>query len=865
MRAASLAAFTLLSLGACGERPAPVARESAAVTVRRLLPAAALVTAPVSLRASLPTSGGKALRITPGMFDEGWLEVRPEVTDAAYERVDGLWTLTNAKPATDVLLVEQADGVEELRVLRAGADGRARYHLTVGPAIREARLIGDSVELLSHGGTVVLHTLPVFAVDARGLRRTPALALSRETGGYLLELTLDLAGLAYPVVLDPKWTTVASLTVDRQEGKGVVLASGLVVLADGPVSSVEEYDPKADKWSLYMLSAARYLSTVTLLDSGKILLAGGATSSTAEVYDPVTHTAKATSNTMSVGRSGAAAAKLASGKVLVVSGGNGSGPTPQSSVDLYDPATDKFTAAASLTPPRFQLAGVTLPSGKVLVAGGQDATTNYSNVDLYEPLTNTWTAAAPLLHPRSWAKIAVVGGKVYVGGGYGVGFTSDDTVEVYDPTTDKWTKVGTFKTARIGGNVWFSTAGAFLVGGNNSSGAALPAVETMDLTSGLVTDGPSLAFPRTNVTLTALVDGRILAAGGVSSSRVEILDPAKSCTSPSDCLPTEGCSPDGLCKPKADNGAACSGATFCKSGNCVDGVCCDKPCAGACEACTATLKGSGADGACGNVAVDTDPKSKCPLDPGYPVSCKADGLCDGAGACRAFAKASTACGTTTCTDGKVSGQLCNGAGTCAAATATSCGAYRCDATGVGCRTKCATEADCAADHVCTGEACVPKAGSKADGQPCTDPSACKSGQCVDGVCCNVACTGACQACDVKGKEGTCAVVAGPPHGARTCGVGVCAGTCDGIDSLACRYPKDGETCGVGGRCAKGLCVEGDAGLPDGGTTDGGADAAEAPSGAEGGCGCVTGRRVDAPSAFGVALLAAVVGRRRRRR
>lgn len=620
MRGSSFVLFAFLAIGGCTERSTPVARESAALTVRRLLPASAVVERPASLFTSLPASGRDTLRIVPRAFEHGWLEVRTEVADSPYEHDEGLWTLANAKPATDVLLVEQADGVEELRVLHPGADGRARYHLTTGPGIREARLVGATVELLSHGGSVVLHSRPMFAVDARGLRRTPAITLAREDGGYRLELSLDLTGLAYPVVLDPKWTTVASLTVDRQEGKAVVLASGLVVLADGSASSVEEYDPKADKWSLYTLSAARYLSTVTLLDSGKILLAGGGSSSTAEVYDPVTHTAKATTNTMSVGRSGAAGAKLASGKVLVVSGGAGSGPTPQSSVDLYDPATDKFTAAAPLTPPRFQLAGVALPSGKVLVAGGQDATTNYSNVDLYEPLTNTWTAAAPLLHPRSWAKIAVVGGKVYVGGGYGAGFAIDDTVEVYDPALDKWTKVGTFKTARIGGNVWFSTAGAFLVGGNDTIGTGLPALETMDLTSGVVTTGPTLAFPRTNIALGALADGRILAAGGTSSSRVEILDPAKSCTSPSDCLPTEGCSPEGLCKPKADNGAACTGTAFCKSGNCVDGVCCDKPCAGACEACTATLKGSGVDGACGNVAVDTDPKSKCPLDPGFPVS-----------------------------------------------------------------------------------------------------------------------------------------------------------------------------------------------------------------------------------------------------
>lgn len=38
---------------------------------------------------------------------------------------------------------------------------------------------------------------------------------------------------------------------------------------------------------------------------------------------------------------------------------------------------------------------------------------------------------------------------------------------------------------------------------------------------------------------------------------------------------------------------------------------CDAACTGACVACTAAKKGSGADGACGAIAAGTDPDTEC--------------------------------------------------------------------------------------------------------------------------------------------------------------------------------------------------------------------------------------------------------------
>ncbi|HEY0708356.1 MAG TPA: hypothetical protein VGG33_16235 [Polyangia bacterium] len=106
------------------------------------------------------------------------------------------------------------------------------------------------------------------------------------------------------------------------------------------------------------------------------------------------------------------------------------------------------------------------------------------------------------------------------------------------------------------------------------------------------------------------------------------------------------------------------------------------------------------------------------------------------------------------------------------------------------------------------------------GESCTNGAQCASGHCVEGVCCDAACTELCRSCVVTGFPGICRpVVAGadprnecPDDGAPTCGR---TGQCDGAG--ACERYAAGTTCAPsvcsangqvsGGRCMAGSCQQ----------------------------------------------------------
>jgi hypothetical protein len=240
------------------------------------------------------------------------------------------------------------------------------------------------------------------------------------------------------------------------------------------------------------------------------------------------------------------------------------------------------------------------------------------------------------------------------------------------------------------------------------------------------------------------------------------------------------CSDDGGARKALGQACGCGGD--CQSGFCADGVCCNTACADTCKACNTTQ----APGTCAFVANGLPPRAAGVCPTADVTTCGLDGLCNGAGACRKYAPG-TVCKAGACAGASVAGvDVCDGGGRCKPGPATVCAPYDCDATTNKCFPTCASDADCANGVKCVAGSCGPKP----RGAVCANNVDCASGFCADGVCCNVACTGACVSCAQVGREGTCWPTdqgVTDPHkvcvaqAASTCGR---TGTCDGFGGCA---------------------------------------------------------------------------------
>jgi hypothetical protein len=137
------------------------------------------------------------------------------------------------------------------------------------------------------------------------------------------------------------------------------------------------------------MKVERHAHTATMLQDGRVLLAGGESTcdasgcapiSSAELYDPKTGTFILT-DSMSFARWGHISVLLSDGRVLIAAGG--ANQKYLSSAEVYDPATGMFASSGPLSHGRSSATGTLLPDGTVLVAGGWDGTAESDLGELY--------------------------------------------------------------------------------------------------------------------------------------------------------------------------------------------------------------------------------------------------------------------------------------------------------------------------------------------------------------------------------------------------------------------------------------------------------------------------------------------------
>src|SRR5205814_1610130 len=163
------------------------------------------------------------------------------------------------------------------------------------------------------------------------------------------------------------------------------------------------------------------------------------------------------------------------------------------------------------------------------------------------------------------------------------------------------------------------------------------------------------------------------------------------------------------------DGAACAEAGECESHFCVDGVCCQTDCAGACRSCAVP----GKQGTC--TLVPEGVKHRDCADQGAET-CGFDGTCDGLGTCRRH-PAGTQCAPGTCTGNSVTAAgACDGDGHCLMGPVLTCAPFGCDPSGPAphCFSTCTTQAQCVPGRECLNNSC----GKKLPGAMCTDSAEC---------------------------------------------------------------------------------------------------------------------------------------------
>jgi len=274
-------------------------------------------------------------------------------------------------------------------------------------------------------------------------------------------------------------------------------------------------------------NVARECNSATLLQNGKVLIAGGrdgnALLDSAEIYDPSTSTFTPTGS-MAASRCGHSATLLANGKVLVAGGytsGSTGGFPSLSTAELYDPSTGKFTATGSLVTGRSGHSATLLTSGKVLLAGGDNSNDGFTNVtlasaELYDPVAGTFSSTGALNTARSAPAVLLTNGKVLVPGGFSLTTGALSSAELYDPTAATFSLTGSLSTARSGHTATTLQNGKVLVaGGNNDGGVTfLTSAELYDPSAGTFSPTGSMNNGRENQTATLLSSGQVLIIGG---------------------------------------------------------------------------------------------------------------------------------------------------------------------------------------------------------------------------------------------------------------------------------------------------------------------------------------------------------------
>jgi uncharacterized repeat protein (TIGR01451 family) len=316
------------------------------------------------------------------------------------------------------------------------------------------------------------------------------------------------------LVVPLKFYSGPNLNIGRAYHTATLLADNRVLIIGGVTSTgqtatAELYNPVTKAFTLTgSMQRARAAHAATLLDDGTVLVTGISAGNQfgAEIYNPTSQTFSTISNTI-YAHQDHTSTLLNDGRVLIT----GSSTYPYNATEVYFPLAHSFSNLTGSIYGGTKNQAIKLDDGRIILAGGTiGGAFGAVNSEIFNPATNVFTALPVLSRNRSYYGSAkLLDGRIIFAGGFNGG---QQTADLFYTNTQAFAAVSN----SMRWPHYFARANR-LPGGQVLITGYSPQAELFDPATESFSRTAEMQVGRNYFTATTLSDGTVLIAGGLDA------------------------------------------------------------------------------------------------------------------------------------------------------------------------------------------------------------------------------------------------------------------------------------------------------------------------------------------------------------